>query len=99
MKAWKVRFLDLNFEVRQSRRSADFRGTVRACATRLIFTKFISNPRLRCAKSSSSHLYGTFSMRRKKVSPARKGGRLRLGTSEHFVTAWICCAITYETTA
>src|ERR1700726_1301017 len=87
MKAWKVRFLDPNLEVKQSRRPADWSGTVSACAMRSIFTKFILKPRLHCAKSSSSHLYGIFSMRRKKVSPARKDGRLRLDTSEHFVTA------------
>src|ERR1700675_3283855 len=93
MKAWKVRFLDPNFEVKQSRRPADWRGTVRACAMRSIFTKFILKPRLHCAKSSSSPLYGISSMRRKKASPAKKDGRLRLDTSEHFAPAWICFAI------
>src|ERR1700758_4317297 len=98
MKAWKVRFLDPNFEVKRSRRPTDWRFTVRAYAMRSIFTKFILKRRLHCAKSSSRHLYGIFSMRRKKLSQAKKDGKLRLDTSEHFATAWICCAITYQIT-
>src|ERR1700735_2643020 len=54
---------------------------------RSIFTKFILKPRLHAAKPSSSHLYGISSMRRKKVSPAkkRKASASRLATGTAYV--------------
>ena len=57
MRAWKVRFWDLSFEVRQSRQPAGWHRTVRVCATPSIFTNLISSRKIRCGKSSSRRLH------------------------------------------